>query len=1199
MLFLFVCILLYILNTVKSSSISNNFRKDYYLPKDQYNEDFAKAKEPVEGGRLQFITSVSKDLNIKGDLTVDMGSFKIKMDPNEYDEDSEAPVLKDVNWVRCYYDKNSGSILTTLHVSTDKALNSINKLKIYDENDLELINEDLNSKEFNSESLLQITYVTTRNNYKEMIIHLHNYDNNNDITISSINILGGSINLNEKITIPAGNHYVITTDISSLKLSETSIWTASITTTDDKGNDKVSSGWGGRVIKEKYPIEAWPKGDDNPFPTKSCNEDNFELFTNDLLIDTMFMKKDDCGDDSVDEIYNAVKESQTSSNPWYILPSSSFWYEDDGKRLPPDDVYDSIVGAFLGDESDTSLDASWNVWWRHQLTEKIQNESGQRKIATYDGGHSNRLNGAFSGVTDIQGMDFYIAGCAPHITAWAQDQRIQGAYDYLYNTRQNMKPLPTWTYSQAFCADCWAKYPLNSNEIIVQLASVLSAGNKGLMMFQADSRSPSDNRQAWDDAGNFLKSVKLISEDLRQGDVEGGFLTTSANAESEAIVNVITSPDVSTLIYINTNAAGYNGKTCDIPGPQRHWTFSETIVKNTNVVVPANMLIDDDGNKQKLSDLYEIVEVHNGNYINTNNIDNINTININDNDNSFTLTDVKLGTSVTVSRIFQLKKKSSSTIMSVKDGATSVRIIETSEKAQLIELEPVPLQPTTTTSNSNSNNRKLKIGKKDKTDDEDVNNTFTLDIDTSTESRKKQEIIGFGGAFTDSTAYNFMQLPDDKQEEFLQAYFGKNGHQYTLCRLTIGSSDFSVSHYNYANTTNDYELNSFSIEHDLQYIIPMIQRAQKVAADAGNTLRFLSSPWSPPAWMKRNMRMMNSFMPGLLQEEQIFKSWALYFSKYISEYAKHGINIEYITVQNEPHVSKQFAVTYECCGFEPQHEQDFVKNYLGPQIKNDHPNVKIFIHDDQKDDRMLDMVDTILADPDTAKYVDGIAFHWYENWGLNYDILKQVHESYPDYPLLATEATNPRPLEENLGNRVWLYGQKYATDILRDMNHYTTGWIDWNMLLDFTGGPSNQHLGEKLNDLGNCDAPIRANFTSYPYYPLDEARGDFSLIYQPSYYFYGHFTRYVTIGSVGVNMVQTPEPTPPKEKTGISTSLESVAFIRKTTTSTSSSENNEELVVIITNFVDYESTYTLNVKDVGTAEIKIPPQSAHTLIVPI
>ena len=72
---------------------------------------------------------------------------------------------------------------------------------------------------------------------------------------------------------------------------------------------------------------------------------------------------------------------------------------------------------------------------------KYQKESGNKMIATYDGGHSNRLNGAFSGVTDIQGMDFYIAGCAPHITAWAQDQRIQGAYDYLYNTRQNMKPL--------------------------------------------------------------------------------------------------------------------------------------------------------------------------------------------------------------------------------------------------------------------------------------------------------------------------------------------------------------------------------------------------------------------------------------------------------------------------------------------------------------------------------------------------------------------------------------------------------------------------------------------------------------------------------------------------------------------------------------------------------------------------------------
>ena len=105
--------------------------------------------------------------------------------------------------------------------------------------------------------------------------------------------------------------------------------------------------------------------------------------------------------------------------------------------------------------------------------------------------------------------------------------------------------------------------------------------------------------------------------------------------------------------------------------------------------------------------------------------------------------------------------------------------------------------------------------------------------------------------------------------------------------------------------------------------------------------------------------MANSLMPGLLQESNVFSAWALYFSKYLSAYADAGVNISYVTVQNEPHVAKQFLVTYECCGFEPAHERDFLRDYLGPTLKRDHPNVEIYIHDDQKNDVMIDMVNTV------------------------------------------------------------------------------------------------------------------------------------------------------------------------------------------------------------------------------------------------
>ena len=121
------------------------------------------------------------------------------------------------------------------------------------------------------------------------------------------------------------------------------------------------------------------------------------------------------------------------------------------------------------------------------------------------------------------------------------------------------------------------------------------------------------------------------------------------------------------------------------------------------------------------------------------------------------------------------------------------------------------------------------------------------------------------------------------------------------------------------------------------------------------------------------------------------------------------MDIKHVTIQNEPHVAKQFIVTYEACGFDSTHERDFLRDYLGPQLKKDHPDVGIWIHDDQKDDKMTDMVNTIMSDEKAAQYVSGVAFHWYDDWGKNYDVLEQVHEAYPNLPLMGTEATNEKP----------------------------------------------------------------------------------------------------------------------------------------------------------------------------------------------
>merc|ERR1719399_1696513 len=451
-------------------------------------------------------------------------------------------------------------------------------------------------------------------------------------------------------------------------------------------------------------------------------------------------------------------------------------------------------------------------------------------------------------------MDFYVAGCAPHITNFDQPMKIEGAFDYLYNTRQNMKPLPTWLYSQAYCKDCWSNYPLYSGELLVQLGAVVAAGGKGIMLFQSDVRSKDADSTSWNDGGNFLKSVSFLQEILRVSDVDGAKMEIDSD---HAIVQVLGGPETSLAIFVSTNADSYNDVTC-YAGIGRHWDFKSYEVPKLKAYLPKNLIDVAKEAGKSPSEFFEVVEVHNGDYLSS-----PDDVEISVDDDSYTIKHTKLGSSSSVVRMFLLKAKGASVakpaLLETPKVATSAEfsIVQTAERTEdrLTPQKPVPL-------NSGEDS-----------------DEYSLNIDLN---ERYQKVRGFGGAFTDSTAFNFMQLPEAQLEEMLESYFGSTGHGYSICRLQIGSSDFAISHYNYANKTDDYTLDSFSIAHDLEYIIPMIQKAKKVAAANGVELQFVSSPWSPPAWMKRTDRMQNSLMPGLRQEDDVFKAWALYFSKYLT-----------------------------------------------------------------------------------------------------------------------------------------------------------------------------------------------------------------------------------------------------------------------------------------------------------------------------
>lgn len=407
--------------------------------------------------------------------------------------------------------------------------------------------------------------------------------------------------------------------------------------------------------------------------------------------------------------------------------------------------------------------------------------------------------------------------------------------------------------------------------------------------------------------------------------------------------------------------------------------------------------------------------------------------------------------------------------------------------------------------------------------------------------KKFQVIEGFGGALTDASAETFYKLPENKRKEILEAYFTRDkGIGYSLCRTHINSCDFSSESYAYDEVPGDTMLKHFSIDHDKKYRIPFIKAALKTA---GKDIKLFASPWSPPAWMKTNNHMLQG---GKLKPEYL-NAWARYFVRFIKEYEKAGIPVWGLTVQNEP-MSVQ---TWESCIFTGDDERLFVKNHLGPElVRSGMSDKKLMIWDHNRG-IMYQRAKAVYDDPEAAKYVWGMGFHWYV--GDHFDNVRLVHDSYPDKALIFTEGT---PASFN-ANRLpdWRWGETYAKSIIMDINNWAAGWVDWNILLDEQGGP---------NHVGNfCIAPVIGNTQT----------GE--LIYMNSYYYIGHFSKFVVPGARRIVSSSNNDR------------LLSTAFVNPDGT----------IVVVVMNQTDRDIEFKTWMNGMA-AQTKSPAHSIITLVIP-
>ena len=406
-----------------------------------------------------------------------------------------------------------------------------------------------------------------------------------------------------------------------------------------------------------------------------------------------------------------------------------------------------------------------------------------------------------------------------------------------------------------------------------------------------------------------------------------------------------------------------------------------------------------------------------------------------------------------------------------------------------------------------------------------------------------QEYLGIGGAITDASAEVFATLNEAQQEELLRSLYGKEGIGYNIIRTSIHSSDFGLGSHTYIEE-GDASLETFTIEKDKEKRIPFIKRAIDLIKK--EDLVFYASPWSPPAFMKTNKNMLKG---GKLLPE-FRQSWADYYVKFIKAYEKEGIPVWGLTIQNEPMAVQR----WESCIYTAAEERDFLKNYLGPTLEKEGLGDKNIVVWDHNRDLISDRANTIFEDPEASKYAWGIGFHWYETWtgGLpKYDNLKNINESFPSKNMLFTEGCAEAFDSEKL--QFWPNAERYGNSMINDFNSGVVGWTDWNILLDERGGP---------NHVQNfCFAPIHANTKT----------GE--LIYTPTYYYIGHFSKFIKPGALRVSTTTSR------------TAIESTSFKNK----------NGKMVTVVMNKTGTKMGYKLIVGGSETY-LEIEPRAMQTII---
>ena len=362
-----------------------------------------------------------------------------------------------------------------------------------------------------------------------------------------------------------------------------------------------------------------------------------------------------------------------------------------------------------------------------------------------------------------------------------------------------------------------------------------------------------------------------------------------------------------------------------------------------------------------------------------------------------------------------------------------------------------------------------------------TSNSAAIRVDAG---RRYQTMLGLGSSLEATTCANISRLDPKRQDEVIERLVHPvNGIGMNLMRICIGTSDFTGDPwYSYDDVPagqTDVPLAKFSIEKDRAYILPVIKKALQKNPD----LLFFASPWSPPGWMKTSGSMIGgSLLP------QYYEPYARYLVRFVQAYEAEGVPIYAITVQNEPGVDreKEPKMAYPSSKYTGETERDFLK-FLGPAFQKAGLKTRIWSYDhnfnekSQPGDEGIDYPTKVLKDPEAARYVSGVGFHFYVGQPSGMSVF---HERFPAMPIHFTEGS--------------VYGARGALRLIGFLQNWASSYNAWVTMIDENRGPN------------------KGPFPPSPTILLLNGK-DQSVTYRFDYYIYGQFMEFVQRGAVRID----------------------------------------------------------------------------------